>query len=294
MKTKTLWILTAIFIGILSLTGLTIFGPSFLSQQKPPYEQQLKGAQGASIATITIAKADEQVVLQKENDVWKVSGKKAQQDSVTELLDGFIDKPSTELIAQTNKQHEEFGVASGSATTVQLGDTLKLLIGNETVGGTYVRIDGSDNVFLVHNITDLMLSVAVADWYDKMIIELDETKLQKIQLKQTGEIVLMKKDDKWVVQGSEDKTDDTKVHSIVAQFNRYIADTLVDDPAVAASYSAQPKLTITLTYDGGSETLNFFQGKDNWLTQRSDKQLFTVSQSQVEDLLVPQKDLLTQ
>ncbi len=294
MKTKTLWILTAIFIGMLALTGLTIFGPSFLSQRNSPYEEQLKGIESAGITTITIAKASEQVVLQKETDVWKVNGKKAQQDSITELLDGLIVKPSSELIAQTNKQHEQFGVASGSATTIKLGDKLTLFIGSEAVGGTYVRIDGSDNVFLVHRITDLMLSTAISDWYDKKIMEMDESKLQKIQLKQQEEITLTKKDDKWVVQGSEDKTNNSKTQGIIAQLSRYIADTLVDDPAIAASFSAQPKLTVTLTYDGGSETLIFFEGKDNWLVKRSDNELFTVSQSQVEDILVSQKDLLTQ
>lgn len=294
MKTKTLWLLTGLFVVILVLTGLTILGPSFLARQQSPYVKQLKGAKGEGITLITLNKGDERVELNRENDTWRVNGKKAQNDAVGELIQTLIDKPSTQLIAQTSAQHDQFGVASSSATTIVFGDLLTLLVGGQTVGGTYVRIEGSDNVFLVSGATDLMLSTSISDWYDKTIVEIDESKLQKVTLKQKEEIILIKKDDKWVVEGVEDTTDETKVRSVASQFTRFFADLLVDDAAKRNSYAQQPKLTVTLTYDGGSEILTFFEGKNNWLVERaSDKELFTVSQSQVEDLLTPRKDFLT-
>jgi len=121
-------------------------------------------------------------------------------------------------------------------------------------------------------------------WVDKTIISLDATKLKKIDWRSPPRIrVYEKKDNSW--WEGEKKVEDTKIQPVTSGLSPLIAEEVIEDQR-PAGYSQVPKATLAIEWEGGSEKLEFFAGKDKYLVKRnSDGQEFLISTQTAQEFL---------
>lgn len=292
MKPKTLKFLLIIFIGLIGLISLTIYLPR-LRQKPSPFQEKIKSINKDSISTIEISKGDQTVKLSKENNIWKVNDKKANQSSVNSLLDGLFSQ-NTELISQTNRRHQDLELTPEKATQVKLDDKLNFLVGKSGVGGIYLRFADNDAVFLAKDLSLSDVSTDTDDWYDKTIVEIDPSKIKKLTFEKPQEkFVLIKNEEgKWKLEDGDKKVNEEKIRSVASSLSFLSAKSLATEEDIT-NYPNTAQLTLSIDYNGQTETLKFYSGEDDYLLNRaSDSENFILSTTSAETFLLSSQDLL--
>ncbi len=292
MKNKNIIILTLVFAVLVGFLVVKTYLPRFLSKPSA-YMQKTSSLDKTSVQSLTIKDKTATISIVKENSVWKINGKKADSDKVDNLINQLLTPDSPELIAQTDKRHKEFELTDDTATKITLDDKLTWLVGKSSGTGVYARFEGENDVYIIKDIWRTSLP-SVSDWYDKTILEFDQTKLTKISFTQNGKTtVIVKKDEKWVdTNGKEVKKD--KVESLLPQLSNLTAHSLFDAEK-KIDYPKTPTLTVTVEYDGKSETLEFYKGSSDYLIKRmSDKEQFIASEYSILSIVSAPKDLYSQ
>jgi hypothetical protein len=223
------------------------------------------------------------VELKKEDGVWKIKGKKAKEMEVNELLAVLFPQNPPETAAKTSSRHSQMGVDEGGAIKIKLNGEKEIWLGKSTAGGNYLRFPGSDEVWLVKG-SWYSPTVEFSYWADKTIISLDTTKLKKIDWRSPPRIrVYEKKDNSW--WEGEKKVEEKKIEVITSNLMPLTAEEVVEDQR-PAGYSQIPKVTLAIEWEGGSEKLEFFAGKDKYLVKRnSDSQEFLISSETAKKFL---------
>lgn len=285
MKNKNLKILIIIFIILAGLLGLKNFLPK-IKPETSFYQELVKVTSKQSIQNIEISKETESLQLKKEGGKWRVNNKKADAEKVDSLLTKLFPDINPELIAQTDKKHPEFELTNELATKIKLDDKLIILIGKSSLLGAFVRLDGDNKVFLLKDISSNDVSTSASNWYDKTILSLEQTKIQKLSFLQGGEkLILVKKEDEWFIEKEKTKVERDKVESILLNIASFVAQSLAED-ADRQNYPKSPKLTLVIEHNGQKEELDFFQGKVNYLVKRqSDGEEFIVSETSATNFI---------
>jgi len=223
------------------------------------------------------------VELKKEGEIWKIKGKKAKEMEINELLAVLFPQNSPEIVAKTSSRHSQMGVDESGAIKIKLNGEKEIWLGKSTAGGNYLRFPGSDEVWLVKG-SWYSPTVEFSYWVDKTIISLDATKLKKIDWRSPPRIrVYEKKDNSW--WEGEKKVEDTKIQSVTSGLSPLVAEEVIEDQR-PAGYSPVPKATLAIGWEGGSEKLEFFAGKDKHLVKRSsDSQEFLISSETAKKFL---------
>lgn len=286
MNDKQLRFLLVILIIVAGLLAIRISSPE-ISSPKPVYLEKIKDLKTTSIESIKIEKAGEKIEIKKENDFWKINGKKAEIEKTQALLSSLLPSAEPELVAQTDKRHKELELTEDMATKITLNNKLTIFSGKL---GTYVRFNDSPAVYLLKN--PLSISLIAADWYDKTIIALDETKTSRLSFSDgIRTTVLVKKDSKWSTESGNQEAKKEKIDTIFSTLSKLTALSLADRDS-AKKYSPRPALTLISESDGQKETLEFFKGRDNYLVKRhSDGEYFTIAEYSISSLLTIHREL---
>lgn len=295
MSTKTLTILAGVLILLIAVIGLQFWGPAVLPQKESPYKTAVKAANAETINAITITKQGQSVTLKRENGTWKIEGKPAGKDKIDQLFTQFINNPIAQEIAQTNARHKEFEVTDDTATTVQFSDTLTLLAGKSAGEGIYVRIKGSDAVYILTNASTSTVSTVPADWQDKTIVKIEESALKKISIVKGAErFSLLKENGTWMVEEGKKEIESSAITPLLGEIASFQATSLADEKTAAPFLKSSALAQITLEHGNTTDVLEFVQG-DNakyLVTRQSDKLQFIVDEFKAKHFLINQQDII--
>jgi len=274
-------ILLIIILILGAVVGWRVAGGKILPQ-KNDYFKKL-GIKKEQVRTINLSQQEKIVELKKESEVWKIKGKKAKEIEVNELLAVLFPQSSPETVAKTSSRHSQMGVDEAGAIKIKLNGEKEVWLGKSTSGGNYLRFPGSDEVWLVKG-SWYSPTTEFSYWADKTIISLDVSKLKKIDWRSPPRIrVYEKKDNSW--WGGEKEVEEKKIEPITTSLTPLTAEEVVEDQR-PEGYTQVPKATLTIEWEGGSENLEFFTGKDKYLVKRnSDGQEFLISSETAKKFL---------
>ena len=289
MQNKNLKILIIVLMVLVGFLGLKTYLPS-KTIETSPYLDKIKMVDKSSAQSILIKNTSGSIDLKKENNLWKIQGKKADSAKVENLINQLLVTTPPELIAQTDKRHQEFELTTDKATKVTIDNKLTLLLGKGSGSAVYTRFDGDNSVYLLKDVSLTALSSA-SDWYDKTILTFDQAKATKITLREGNIItILTKQGDKWMSGDKEAKKD--RVDAALSQASGLTAQSLFD-ATKATTYPKVASLVLTIEYDGKSETLEFYKGSSDYLIKRSsDSEQFVVSEYSISSLISAPKEVL--
>lgn len=290
MKTKTLVILATILAILTAIWGAITYLPKLVPKTSS-YAERVKFYDKTAIQSIKIKNSTGSLNFKKEGNVWKVNGKKADISKINNLINELFPSIFPEIIAQTDKRHKEFELTKNTATSISLDNKLTWLIGKSSGSSIYARFDNDNNVYLLKFATT-NLSTQIADWFDKTILNFDQSKVTKLIFKETENItILTKKGDKWLNKANNKEAKKDKVNSILTQLSTLSAQSLYDSQE-DITYPNVPTLTLTIEYEGKNETLEFSKGNSDYLIKRySDEEKFIVGEYSVSDIVSEFKEL---
>ena len=291
MYNRQLKLAALIFLGLVVVLSLKLFLPKLLPE-KSAYTDKLDGLTKTSVQKISITKDNESVELTKESNGWRLDGKRANKAKIEGMLDQLMPKTDPVLVAETSQKHKDYGVDKESATVVKLNDKTALLIGlTSSDSGIYVRFEGDDKVFAVKEASSYRPTAKKTDWYDKGVLSTEKDKIQKVSGTVDGkQLSVTKKNDKWVDANDKEVSQD-KMNSLLSNLATLTAQDLADD-ANRRVYPTTPQFSLTVDYDGQTETLDFFPGTDNyWVERRVSREKFIVSIADINNLLNATRDL---
>ena len=274
-------VLLIIILVLGAVVGWRVVGGKILPQ-KSEYFQKL-GIKKEQVRTINLSFQGKSVELKKEGEVWKIKGKKAKETEVNELLAVLFPQNPPEVVAKTSSRHSQMGVDEAGAIKIKLNGEKEIWLGKSTAGGNYLRFPSADEVWLVKG-SGYSPTVEFSYWAEKTIISLDTSKLKKIDWRSPPRIrVYEKKDNSW--WEGEKKVEEKKVEPITSGLSPLTAEEVIEDQR-PSGYSQTPTVTLAVEWEGGSEKLEFFAGKDKYLVKRnSDGQEFLISSQTAEKFL---------
>ena len=289
MQNKNLKLLLAVFVILIGFLAVRTYLPRF-TPATSAYTQKVSTLNKTSVQSVSIKNKTETLDLKKENNVWKINGKKADAAKTENLINQLFVVTPPELVAQTDKRHKEFELTDELATKITLDNKLTWLIGKGSGSAVYARFDGNNDVYLLKDVSLTALSSA-SDWYDKTILAFDQSKATKITFKEGNTITIVtKKDDKWLDSAGKEAKKDT-VDSVLSQASTLTAQTLLDS-SKETTYPKTSTISMTVEYDGKSETLEFSKGSSDYLVKRvSDGEQFVLSEYSISSIISAPKEM---
>jgi len=277
-------ILLIIILVLGGVVGWRMMGGKILPRRfrRDGYFQKL-GIKKEQVRIINLSQKDKSVELKREGEIWKIKGKKAKETEVSELLAVLFPQNPPEIVAKTPSRHQQMGVDEAGAIKIKLNGEKEIWLGKNTSGGNYLRFPEGDEVWLVKG-SWYSPTAEFSYWVDKTIISLNTTKLKKIDWRNSSQTkVYEKKDNSW--WEGEKKVEEKKIEPIITGLSPLTAEEVVEDQR-PAGYSPVAKLTLEVEWEGGSEKLEFFSGKDKFLVKRnSDGQEFLISSETAKKFL---------
>ncbi len=247
---------------ILLVLGWRVAGGKILPK-KGNYFSQL-GIKKEEVRVISLKTEGKEIEIKKENEVWKIKGKKAKEMVVNDLLAAIFPQREPELVAKTSSRHQQMGVDESQAIKIRINGDKEIWLGKN---GNYLRFPQKDEVWLAKE-SWTSFTADFSFWADKTIVFVEKEKLKKLEI-QKGQKTKTFEDLQKIPQ---------EILDLLTPFN---ADEVVEDER-PAGYGNEAKIVLNLEWEGGGEKLEFFPGGKNYLVKRnSDGQMFVVSTSRL-------------
>jgi hypothetical protein len=288
MSNKTLRNLLIIFLFLLIIFLIKNYF-SLIFPKSSLYQKNLAKFKKEEIYQIEISKKNEKklTLSKRDNNYWQVDGKRANQNLVDEFLNAVFAKDNPEIIAQTEKKHQELEVNEDLGYKVVLNQNLSFFLGKFSYPGVCLRFEGQNEVFFVKGFSSYLVSLDLNDWVDKTIFSQDKEKIKSIEIKKAKkEIKLVKKDKDWILEGAkEEKIEKEKIDSILGEISSLVAVRIFEESDLKV-YLGKPEIEIYIGYEGGEEKLKIFEGEDDYLVERgSDKEKFILGKYSISTLI---------
>jgi hypothetical protein len=272
------------------LTVLALAGALLLIKKKQ--KEKLFSAQTpitiervGKINKISIQKAEgKPTILLKTNNTWLLQpqGYPADPEKTKNLLDAIAKINQAEIVSSNQKRHHLFQVDEKAVKlTLEYPEkTLTFLVGKTSMQrqGTFMREDGSDQVFIIPSYLNSLIDTK--DWKDYQITDFLEGEIDKITISRgKQEIVLEKKDEKWQYQGKE--LEKEKVQKL-ANLLRNLRGENVYTPE-EKKISGKEKLKITLSSPEKTVLLSLTDQPEP-LIQKDKKFLYSLSKEKFTEI----------
>ena len=294
---------------ILLLIAGGIFGYIwFVERNRPTTREALERSRRVvefdrdRINVISIKNPDAKIELRKnENGVWQLEEPvkdRADSMAITQLLttvetlrhDAVLGEEGNAL---NKDQMKEFGVST-SDTKVKFsgGDkTLELLVGKDAAveGKIYLRVDGSNSVFVVPNDLKNQLSKKADDFRDRKLTDLTPAQVSRVVIQSVaGEIEAEKKSGHWfLLKPLKARGDDSKIGDLIAQATTARVHSFIAEPASTTAYGLQePRGSVTLFSDAEAEPVVLQIGTDPQEEKEKDK-VYAKLSSRESVVLIP-------
>lgn len=290
--------------NFLYLIGLTVLLAiaAILVMQKPG-EQSLEQSAGeplvkydsSAVDKIEIHSKDGDVTLVREGGKWMLTAPvryAADEQAVTSAVGKGTAMRITALVS-TNPAKQSIYSVDSTAPFVQIYANNNLVaqfrVGKPTTSWTesYVRREGSDEVYAVEGILNTTFVKSVNDWRNKSIFKTEQSTITEVKFR-FGDttFVLTKKDSlNWVI--GQDSTINTNVTSFLSSLCTFQTDEFVD-----STVASLPQLTATIDVQGTQ--IRFFKRDDGkyYVQTSASPQLFVVQEWRAGQLLKRKRDFV--
>jgi flagellar basal body-associated protein FliL len=193
MKKKTIFILLAVFVGLL-LIALLIEGPlSNRGKRQDSKELTLfPDFEANKVYSVEIKTKDKEVKLNRENDTWVVStadNYPADQKAVEDMLNKVKDLKSSLIASKSSEKHSQFEVDESGAEVKMVGTSGDNLLAHFFVGkigpdymSTYFRKADDNKVLLINEYLKSIFDKGARGWRDRTIFDFDPFQVQRLTL----------------------------------------------------------------------------------------------------------------
>lgn len=290
---------TWVLVAVLALLIVVIY----LVMQRPG-EQSSTGSTGQMLVdydSVAVDRIDMDsrgvtITLEKQAGVWMLSSPmryRADDAAVASALSSGR-KIDLKDVVSTNVQKRSVFQVDSSGTLVRLYEhgapKVAFWIGKPSASytETYVRRDGSDEVYLASGLFSSVFSRRTNEWRDKTILRTDEQSISEVTLR-FGDttLSLVRKDSLWVIGADTAKPDPVK--SFLSALSNFQTDEFIDTPVVQ-----MPKLTVQIELGGVQLRLFWKKEGDRYYVQSSaSPQLFEVYSWRGAQIVKRKKDFIS-
>jgi hypothetical protein len=236
---------------------------------------------GDDLTAITLAFADREVALRKQDGTWRlVKPIEAPADdaAVKALLGSLTGAQIQRTLDELPADLASFGLDAPNPTvrlTTAKGDLPPIAIGkNAAIGGNlYARVGDAPKVLLTAATLRTALDKQPKDLRDKQILTFKDDDVTRIEITPAGgpAVTLVRKDkDAWTLEPGGQPTDLTEVRSYLSSLRAARAVDFPDTTAAAAGLDA-PRLTVAVQL-GSAGSQSLLLGGET--TQGTQKQVF--------------------
>jgi hypothetical protein len=233
----------------------------------------------AAVDNIEILTRGTKVTLRKEGATWMLTSPlraPAATEAVTAAISRGRDMRPTGLVSSNPQKQSVFQVDSLS-TLVRFsrqGNTVaafRLGKNDQSWSGTFVRLEGSNDVYLVQGVLGYVFEKGVKDWRNRTIFAAPQQSIQSVRF-QYGDttFTLAFADSVWTVEG--EATTDHLVRAFLGAVSALSADEFIDSVTVTL-----PQLTATLEIQG--TVLRFYRNPasgDYYVTSSRSPQVYEI------------------
>ncbi len=289
------------FLYLIGVTVLLAIAAIVVMQK--PGERSLEQSAGeplvkydsSGVDRIEIRSKDGNVTLVREGGKWMLTAPvryPADEQAVTTAVGKGTAMRITALVSTNPAKRSIYSVDS-SATLVHIYANNNLVaqfrVGKPTNTWTesYVRREGSDEVYSVEGLLNTTFAKSVNDWRNKSIFKADQSTITEVKFR-FGDttFVLAKRDSmNWVI--GKDSTINTNVTSFLSTLTNFQTDEFVD-----STVASLPKLTATIEVQGTQ--IRFFKRDDGkyYVQTSASPQLFIVQEWRAGQLLKRKRDFV--
>jgi hypothetical protein len=267
---QTTWILVGALVVLAVVTFFVLRQPGETSASESS-GVMLVNYDSASVDKIEVTAPGTSVTLEKQGSGWMVTAPlhyRADQSVVTAAV-GKGKNIEVKNVVSSNPEKQHLFQVDSAGTLIQMyaGGTpvAAFRVGKPgpSYMETYVRKEGSNDVFLAEGMFTYMFSHPVKDWRDKSIYK-SEPELIRLVIYKYGDttFTLAMKDSLWRLNG--DSVSQATVRTLLSSLANLQADDFVD-----SALSVAPKQVALVDVDGTQ--IRFCQGKTtgNYLVQTS-------------------------
>jgi len=314
----------AILVGVM-VVGLAAF--LLLSRNPNRVESKAKmlSVDSTTVNYIRVKNNDGDIQLKKVGAHWRIASPfdfPANETYVKSLIDKAIGLEYESLVSKNREKFDQYELGD-SAVYVEIGveggkiDKIYSGKPSETYTHTYMRREGSDEIWLVSGTPKSAFSRRPMDWRDKKVFELDRTMVTKILLKfpdETLELVrqisaptmdttLSASDTSWMVntpKGESFRINQKPFNRIMNTVTRINAVDFKDAPIDTMPDFNKPEFSVEVFLEGNQhEVLDFVPNKagdgSRWFGRKNgnEQTLYLIYQSSVKNLMKRVPELKT-
>jgi hypothetical protein len=260
MKTKTTLLLLAAVVALGVFLKYESKGPNTTEARRQA--QNMVNFEREKLDGIVIQNGDDQIELRRQGQKWRIETPfKDQADSGAienfladlESWQKFDTIPAKEMAKDKNRL-DEFGLSKAKLRLKLLGKEMsaEIVFGSDAAfeGKMYVRLEGTNDVFLAGESVRNDISKKPEEFRDKKLTDLTTAQVTRALLKTAaGEMELEKKADHWeIVKPLRARGDDQKIGDLLAQITTArIEQFVAEDRGDLHPYGlAEPRGSITL------------------------------------------------
>jgi hypothetical protein len=258
------------------------------------------------IASITISKGGQNIVLENQSGKWVVTqpvSAPADESAVNSLAGSFANSRVSRTLNASEDDVKSYGLDQPSVTVelkLKNGEQHRVQLGNKAYSGlsVYGRVDGAQGVDLlpVAMLTDSDKSLD--ELRDRSLFDASQYEISSLSLSnENGQATLSKEGSDWKLKAPvEADADSSKVSSTLSRITSAKAKEFVKDPSSdPATYGLdKPKIIVTARLqNGGEQTLSIGSKTDNlyYAKNSAQPQIFKIEQDLYDDLNVKPADL---
>ncbi len=226
MKFRTTLILVAVMVGLF----LYMYRFEIVREREEQAAEELAGRvmpyDPDSVTTLAVRTDGERVVCRKTDSGWEITEpiRTGGDDEAIEMLIGNITETSIERdLVEDAHDLSQFGLDAPTAAVALGGegfssDTLELGKKNPTQTYAYARKSGSNEVFLLPQVTISQVEKDLFDLRDKSILEVDREEIRKFTIEREDVTVTCeKRDEEWyLTQPVEDRAERGSVSRVLS------------------------------------------------------------------------------
>lgn len=228
----------------------------FINSKPTVTELNFKDFTEKQTQKVTLKKSAAEIRLIKNNDNWKVGSYSASLKEVKAFFTDLQELKIATLVSKNPDNQADYEVSSQSGTLVTLDiitTNITFIVGKsgQEIDSFYVRRSDSNSVYIAYGGLNTKVSQSVNDWRDKTLVNLDKTKLRKINLTGKNNFEISEKDNKWRVakDGKDVELDNTDKDQLFNLFSPLEAESFADTEESTEFKASSDKLKITFTLD---------------------------------------------
>ncbi len=310
MKFKTTLIL---FGALLLLVLLAYLMEKPLSEREKEQKESsvllFSAATSEAVQKIESKSAENDVTLEKRGEGWVVLKEDqafpADPKAVESVLDTFEGLKQGRPVSKNPDKQGLFEVTAEKGVEVRAIGANEEVLAHFFVGktgpdffSTYVRKDGSNDVFLANSYLRSIFDKSVKDWRNKRILEFPVEEVKELTITEENKSIRVRKDDTetwWVMDPEKVTANESVVEKIASTLAQLRASDFAetDDPAEYELAEPQRKVTAKLTNDV-LHTLLIGKKKDEakyYVKNEAKKTVFVIDKFRIENMMKTLEDL---